>query len=265
MAPETLVQTRTADVVIAHWSRRRDLVRRLCALRASDFDPAGTEDGGLDRYDEAAQHLIAMDSATGHIMAGLRLGFGEDIKAALGPEGLNLLRYWRAPDASVWRKWVEVGRFWVAAESRPQPRLLFSLWGALGEALRQDRRHTNMVVGTVALHDYPADAASMLAWHMLEFHSPERFLLAPRYKTAPACKPLSLATGRPLQALQHTLAAVDPGCGLPPLLRLYLTERALLIAPPAYDATGRKLVIAVCMPVETFKKNLKRYVRHDGR
>lgn len=242
----TLFDDARAVAVLTSKERDPEFVERLGRFRRSCFakEAAPDENYGLDKYDEYYQQLVVFDKSSGRIIAGTRLGVGEDILGEYGWERLYSARYWVFRDGmvDVARRGVEAGRTWVNPLYQKRFTGLALLWKAL--ALFLDRRKAAFFFGVVSLTGYPPESERLVMNYLWHYHRSATDLVVARSPLplkdygAYAARHEGIPSGRALRKLQSNLGRIHPEYPVPVLLRHYAKSGAELGGGFASDPEG---------------------------
>lgn len=257
-----LFQTALVNVSLATWADNKDVVLDLGDRRARAFGTAGPWRYGLDEYDEHAHHLVAIHRDSGEILGAMRLVPGHHIMTQPGHPGFYFYRYWEPRPGSddFVRSSLELGRVWLDPADTLRFPVLVALWCGLDKYLETDDVLAR-ILGTVSLTDYPPLAVRLIVSYVSRFHPPAQALFRPQYSRveAPPWADLTSAQEGGLSSLERQLGNLDEHCELPSLLQIYVSEGARLLAAPALDESGRKVLISMELSIEELRPSIDRY------
>lgn len=236
------------------------MIDRLCDERQLAYGSEGPGEFGRVPYDDYGEHLVAT-SADGRPLGSMRLGNGPRLLGHGGFPAFELSRYWKAnesPDAFLGST-LEITRVWITGYDVPERRFVLPvLWYALYEYLRL-HPHLEHIVGAVALVDYPPEAAERVASHFARFHAGPEMIFSP-ISPAPVGSvehPGDADAMLELASLNEELRSKDRTKGVPPLLYLYASVGMTVLADPAYDETGRGVLVPVHLLVYGLKESFE--------
>lgn len=267
LRPLVIFDDARATAVAATKTEAPELVEevgRLRSLSFADEAEATGESYGLDEYDDYYRQLVVIDKASGAIMAGTRLGFGNEILAARGWRSLYTAGHWAFGDGMlrVARGGVEIGRTWVHPLHRRGRLGLALLWKALALLLDGE---AGFFFGMVSLTGYPEKARASISNYLRHYHGAEKDLVFPRHP-APirgygryAAEHEDIPADEALRRLDSELKRMAPDHRMPVLLRHYARFGAELAGGFAGSRREDKVSALLLAPVARLRGPMERF------
>ena len=265
--PLVIFDDARATAVLATRSESPELVAEVGGLRSLAFagEAEATGEGyGLDEYDDYYRQLVVIDKASGGVMAGTRLGFGNEILATRGWQALYTAGYWTFGDGMVRiaRDGVEIGRTWVHPLHRRGRLGLALLWKALALLLDEE---DGFFFGMVSLTGYPERSRASILNYLRRYHGTEEDLVSPRHP-APirgydryAAEHEGLCADEALRRLGSELKRSSPDHQMPVLLRRYARFGAELAGGFAESRRENKVSALLFAPVSRLRDPMQRF------
>ncbi|MDP9474240.1 MAG: GNAT family N-acetyltransferase [Actinomycetota bacterium] len=256
-----------ATAVAATRAEAPELVAEVGRLRSLSFanEAEATGEGyGLDEYDDYYRQLVVIDKESGDIMAGTRLGFGNEILATHGWQSLYTAGYWAFGDGMVRtaRRGVEIGRTWVHPVHRRGRLGLALLWKALALLLDEE---DGFFFGMVSLTGYPERSRDLILNYLRRYHGTEKDLVSPRYPAQIrgcgryAAEHEGICAEEALRRLGFELKRSSPDYRMPALLRHYARFGAELAGGFAGSRRENKVSALLLAPVARLRGPMGRF------
>ena len=273
--PLTLFDDARATAIVTTKQEAPELLDELGRLRKLSFAgraPGGAASFGLDEYDEYYKHLVVFDKSNGAVVAGTRLGLGDEIVDSPGWEALYTARYWEYREGmkEVARRGVEAGRTWVSPLYQKRLWGLALLWKAL--ALLLDRRGAAFLFGVVSLTGYPPESESLVMNYLWRYHRTAAELVGARSPVSLrgyeryAAEHEGVPQDRALRELTSKLNKISLEHPVPVLLRHYVRFGAELgggfAAEPLEDGAGLrgdKVAALLLTPAGHLRASIERF------
>ncbi len=211
-----------------------NLLHEIGRLRETTFRAIGEGTDrplDLDEYDRYYRHLILWQRKRRELIGSYRLGLTDRIRRRRGRRGLYLHSLFRFPDELLERLGpaVELGRSFVRPEYQKSFSALMLLWRGIGRFLAREGRYRHLI-GPVSISSRYRLASRSLMVRFLtrpRFRSPLARLVTPRYPFRPnrrldADLLLLAARMQSIDELDAVVQDIEPGVGIPILLRQYL-------------------------------------------
>lgn len=232
----------TLEVWVASAEQIPQTLREIGRLREITFRGVGEGSGksiDLDEYDLYYDQLILWDRKGGQVAGGYRIGRGDRIFEAWGPEGFYIHSLFRigAKFHAIFPKALELGRSYIVPEYQRNRLPLFLMWKGILRFL-QAYPNYRFLYGPVSISSQYTDISRALIIEFLRAHYFDRKRsrwLRPRkaFRVALPRKELGLlaqATQGDLDLLNGLVEDIEPGhLKIPVLVRQYLKQNARFI------------------------------------
>lgn len=247
------------------------LLHEIGRLRETNFRRAGEGTGlalDLDQFDHDYRHLFVWDRENQCLVGAYRLGLVDDILSAKGTEGLysRTLFHYDMPFIASMGKSIEMGRSVIDLPYQKSMTALLLLWKGIATFVSHHPEYTHLFGPVSISNDYSEQTRQLLAECMTlhycdaakaEHVSPSNPLPASdnNWNTS-----MLTALGD-LQLLSRVVARIDPGKGIPVLLRQYLALNGKLISfnvDPDFNNALDGLIVVDLRQVDS--KTLARYM-----
>jgi len=198
-----------------------------------------TKEAGIDqdRFDEFCKHLMVFDNETGNVIATTRLLISEDAEKSglyYSETEFDLEHILSQPG-----RFMEVGRTCIDSESR-KGAVLAILWQGISEVIIKKKVDYLIGCASISLRDGDAYISSVMHVLRNKHFSPNTLRV------------------RPLVPLRLEKPLTDDVL-LPPLLKGYLRQGAMICGEPHWDAEFNVADVLVLLPCEQMSQ---RYQRH---
>ena len=230
------------EVWIASAEQIPHTLKEIGRLREITFRSVGEGTGkaiDLDEYDLYYDQLILWDKEIGRVAGGYRIGRGDRIFDAWGPEGFYIHSLFRigVKFHALFPKALELGRSYIVPEYQKHRLPLFLLWKGILRFLQANPSY-RFLYGPVSISSQYTDISRGLIIEFLREHYFDRKRsrwLKPRkaFRVALPKKELGLlakATEGDLDLLNGLVEDIEPGhLKIPVLVRQYLRQNARFI------------------------------------
>lgn len=263
---DTLFETSRYRGVLATGRSDPEMISSVVSVRrvilgSGSLDP---ETYDHDRLDDICDHVVILDGSRTPVAA-IRIGAGQELLRLVGAGGLYCARYWVLKDSllRLCSTGAELGRAWASQALQNETRGMALLWRALGSYLLS-RCYTHLF-GTVALEAVESTTYMQLLGYLHRNHLSSRPLAWPRKGAKDetwddwSAWPTDHDSPRPAQP--PTVRRLLRSLCVPPLLRYYLLQGALIVAPPAEARDGAVVRLLVVLPVQGLRMEIERFSR----
>ncbi|MGD8234137.1 lysophospholipid acyltransferase family protein [Vibrio sp. TRT 1302] len=247
------------------------LLHEIGRLRETNFRRAGEGTGlalDLDQFDHDYRHLFVWDRENQCLVGAYRLGLVDDILSAKGTEGLysRTLFHYDMPFIASMGKSIEMGRSVIDLPYQKSMTALLLLWKGIATFVSHHPEYTHLFGPVSISNDYSEQTRQLLAecmtLHYCDAAKAEHVSPSNPLPTSDNNWNTSMLTALgDLQLLSRVVARIDPGKGIPVLLRQYLALNGKLISfnvDPGFNNALDGLIVVDLRQVDS--KTLARYM-----
>lgn len=247
------------------------LLHEIGRLRETNFRRAGEGTGlalDLDQFDHDYRHLFVWDRENQCLVGAYRLGLVDDILSAKGTEGLysRTLFHYDMPFIASMGKSIEMGRSVIDLPYQKSMTALLLLWKGIATFVSHHPEYTHLFGPVSISNDYSEQTRQLLAecmtLHYCDAAKAEHVSPSNPLPTSDNNWNTSMLTALgDIQLLSRVVARIDPGKGIPVLLRQYLALNGKLISfnvDPDFNNALDGLIVVDLRQVDS--KTLARYM-----